>query len=380
MLEKPTAGSATRDVATTAMKRRGLLAAAWAAVAALVVKATSQPVAAATGLMYQDVAGGGYVQNGAGGPTAIYSGASFAFVSPVFTGLAAAGTSRVGIAGGHSQSHSTPVMDSGVWGYAVTNATPSAGVLGEHNNSSGVGVWGRAGVGSVQSDGTGVLGESAGGQGVLGRIPVTSNRNGTAVYGLNYSSYAGPASGAGGFGVYGLSARGHGLVGATATAGGAAVVGATNGVAGAYAAAFYGSVVVSGDFTVVGGAKSAAVAHPDGSHRRLYCVESPESWFEDFGRGQLASGTAEVRIDPSFAALVNTDDYHVFLTAHDDHDGLHVKNQRADGFTVRARGGSGCATFSWRVVAKRRDIAGPRLERVDIPRQPVLPAIPHSSS
>jgi hypothetical protein len=33
-----------------------------------------------------------------------------------------------------------------------------------------------------------------------------------AVYGFNNSSYSGPGPGAGGFGVYGLSARGHGLV------------------------------------------------------------------------------------------------------------------------------------------------------------------------
>jgi hypothetical protein len=88
------------------------------------------------------------------------------------------------------------------------------------------------------------------------------------------------------------------LVGATAAAGAAAVVGATNGVAGAYAAAFYGPVIVGGNFTVVGGAKSAAVPHPDGSHRRLYCVESPESWFEDFGEAALVCGEASVGRSP----------------------------------------------------------------------------------
>ena len=77
-----------------------------------------------------------------------------------------------------------------------------------------------------------------------------NNQNGIAIYGLNNSTYAGPGPGAGGFGVYGLSAKGHGLVGATSSAGAAAVVGATNGVAGAYAAAFYGPVIVGGDFTV----------------------------------------------------------------------------------------------------------------------------------
>jgi hypothetical protein len=268
-------------------------------------------------------------------------------------------------------------MTSGVWGYAVTNVTPSAGVLGEHsNNAAGVGVWGRAGLGGVQTDGIGVLGESAGGQGVLGRIPASSARNGTAVYGLNYSSYTGPGPGAGGFGVYGLSAKGHGLVGAVASAGAAAVVGATNGVAGAYAAAFYGPVVVSGDFTVVGGAKNAAIPHPDGSHRRVYCMESPESWFEDFGEGQLVDGVANVKLDSDFATIVKLDKYHVFLTAHGDHDGLHVAERRADGFSVQARGGSASTTFSWRVVAKRRDIPAPRLERVTIPHEPEVLPVP----
>ena len=117
-------------------------------------------------------------------------------------------------------------------------------------------------------------------------VPSIATDNAIAMYALNYSTYTGGGPGAGGFAIYGLSAKGHGLVGATAAAGAAAVVGATNGVAGAYAAAFYGPVIVGGDFTVVGGAKSAAVPHPDGSHRRLYCVESPESWFEDFGRGR----------------------------------------------------------------------------------------------
>jgi hypothetical protein len=81
--------------------------------------------------------------------------------------------------------------------------------------------------------------------------------------------------------VYGISLRGHAVVGATTAEGAAGIVGATNGVAGTSAGAFFGQVFVSGDFTVAGGAKSAAVPHPDGTHRRLYCLESPESWFED---------------------------------------------------------------------------------------------------
>jgi hypothetical protein len=192
---------------------------------------------------------------------------------------------------------------------------------------------------------------------------------------LNYSSYAGPGPGAGGFGVYGLSAKGHGLVGATATAGAAALVGATNGVAGAYAGAFYGPVVVGGDFTVYG-AKSAAVPHPDGSHRRLYCVESPDSWFEDFGDDELVDGVADITIDPDFAAVVDATRYQVFLTEYDDHRSLYVTDRTPRGFRVRAKAGSGCGTFSWRLVARRRDIAGERFAPVTIPSEPQLPPVP----
>ena len=136
-------------------------------------------------------------------------------------------------------------------------------------------------------------------------VPASATSNAIALYALNYSTYKGGGPGAGGFAIYGLSAMGHGLVGATAAAGAAAVVGATNGAAGSYAGAFYGPVIVSGNFTVVGGAKSAAVPHPDGSHRRLYCVESPESWFEDFGEGVLRCGEASIALDADFAAVVD---------------------------------------------------------------------------
>jgi len=65
---------------------------------------------------------------------------------------------------------------------------------------------------------------------------------------------------------------------------------------------FDGNVVVNRDLNVTG-AKSAVVQSRDGSLRRLYAVESPESWFEDFGTGQLKDGHAQVRLDTSYAPL-----------------------------------------------------------------------------
>src|SRR6516164_1684532 len=150
--------------------------------------------------------------------------------------------------------------------------------------------------------------------------------------------------------------------------GGAAGVASGTTCTGAAAAMFCGLVDVVGDFTVVNGAKSTAVPHPDGSHRRLYCMESPESWLEDFGVGQLVNGQAQVQLEAGFAAVVNSDSYHVFITEYEDHNALYVVNRTNTGFGVRAKtSNTAKGTFSYRIVAKRKDIEGPRLEKVRIP-------------
>jgi hypothetical protein len=150
-----------------------------------------------------------------------------------------------------------------------------------------------------------------------------------------------------------------------------------------YAGIFNGPVAINGPLTVYGQYfKSAAVPHPDGSHRRLYCLEAPESLFEDFGRARLVAGRAEVQLEPDFAALIHTDDYHVFLTAEAPSAGLYIAERFADRFLVRENGGAHSGTpFSYRVVAKRKDVHAVRLERVTPPRPtarevtvpPVLP-------
>ena len=213
-------------------------------------------------------------------------------------------------------------------------------------------------------------GVSWSGFGVVGWIPSDGVPSASAptigVYAPNLSTDTGGAPGAGGFGVLGFSLKGAGVAGGAGTAGGAGVVGSTNGVAGAYSGVFYGP------FVVVGGSKSAAVRHPDGSHRLLYCVESPESWFEDFGKGQLECGRAEVRIDPDFAAVVDLSDYHVFLTPYGP-DIPFVTEQTSEAFRVETKDPTSTTRFSWRLVAKRKDIAAERLASVTLPPEPTRP-------
>jgi hypothetical protein len=343
------------------IKRRGLLAAMAALVAGVVGKVTERPVSAGTD---GDVVLGadnvtqtttqirGPVNTaglvvGADGPPAAIVG--FNSRDAGVLGIHQ-GTSRLG----------PGLIGAGVWGY--TTSSQGAGVFGGGRGTNGIGVLGISG--STHS--------------VVGRVVSDSPASGSAgVYGLNEAQ---------GFGIYGQSVNAHAVVGATLARGHAGIVGATNGVPGTAAGAFFGDVFVRGSLTVAGGAKSAAVPHPDGGYRRLYCMESPESWFEDFGDAQLTCGRAEVTFDPEFAALVDLSNYRVFLTEQETHQHVIVKNRTATGFTVEAdvqlaalKGTTPSelnGAFSWRVVAKRKDIPGERLATVTIPAEPALPDAP----
>jgi hypothetical protein len=161
------------------------------------------------------------------------------------------------------------------------------------------------------------------------------------------------------------------------------VVGVVTG-ASTYAGYFTGGtgVLVNGNFAVTG-TKNAAVRGPDGSLHRLYSLECPESWFEDFGSDRLSNGSTTVELEAGFAGVVKTDQYHVFLTPRGDCNGLYISNQTPSGFTVHElKSGTSSIAFDYRVVAKRKDIAGVRLEHVDEPpavqmlKLPELPATP----
>ena len=214
--------------------------------------------------------------------------------------------------------------------------------------------------------GFGVLGHNVRGRfpqsGVTGRALMAIGVDGISNtgFGVRGMTMSNTASGAG---VMGIGSPGHGVVGiARRTSTPPVVPPPFVPVSPLFAGLFFGNVQVQGDFTVIGH-KSAVVPHPDGTHRRLYCVESPENWFEDFGSGELSEGRATVEFDADFAALVKTKDYHVFLTPEGDCNGLYVHRKGAGGFEVRElQKGTSSAGFAYRIVARRRDAKGKRLE------------------
>jgi len=209
--------------------------------------------------------------------------------------------------------------------------------------------------------GIAVLGFTESGIGVIGDSQTSSGVQGISIQ--NIGVFGGSAT----TGVKGRAADGNGIEGETTGAG--------------WAGAFFGRTGVVGDLSVFGnltvvppGVKSMAMRHSDGSYRRLYSLECPENWFEDFGRGQLVEGRAQVELDSEYAAMVELDDYHIFLTPEGDSAGLYVTGKTSAGFEVREQqGGTSSLTFSYRVAARRKDVPGERLARID--EQDIVPPV-----
>jgi hypothetical protein len=247
-----------------------------------------------------------------------------------------------------------PLRPCGVWGDCLDNP----GVIGTSLR--------RGGVRGETRDRYGVYGSSERSSGVLG-------------YGLRFG-VAGICSGQGSdtdptvyAGVYG-----YGNDIGVFTEGVFGIVSRSTAGAGGSAGIFEGNVHIDGSLTVngplavlPGNTKSAAVLHPDGTLRQLYALESPESWFEDFGRGEVTQGRARISLDEDFLTLIDTDDYHVFLTPEAESNGLYVSARTPQQFEVREQGdAAGSVPFSYRVVARRKDVPATRLGRVEEPRLP----------
>jgi hypothetical protein len=251
----------------------------------------------------------------------------------------------------------------------VRGITSARGTGVRGDAAAGVGVRGTA------SSGAGVRGESKGFRGVEGiSTPGGVGVRGFSDRGAGVRGQSNRGTGVEAAGDWGVSAEGDrvGAIGLAQDSVGVGVIaggpqiGLWAGSAG-LAGLFEGDVFVNGDFVKTGMGSCVAVPLPDKSLCRLHSIESPESWFEDFGEHRVVKGRAEVVIDPKFASLVRGT-LHVFLTPYGDSGGLYVSRRSRRGFAVREHGnGKSTLAFSYRVVARRKDIRAPRLEKVTMP-------------
>ena len=128
------------------------------------------------------------------------------------------------------------------------------------------------------------------------------------------------------------------------------------------------TLYVNGSFTATG-SKSALVETASYGKRKLYAVESPENWFEDFGSAKLTGGQVIIELDRIFIETVNTEvQYHVFLTPNGDCT-PYVTQKTSLSFKVVSHGEEPNCAFDYRVVAKRKGYEQARLEVVEEAKQ-----------
>jgi len=94
----------------------------------------------------------------------------------------------------------------------------------------------------------------------------------------------------------------------------------------------------------------------------MFAPEAPEVLFEDYGTSKLINGKVSVEIDPIFAKNIVVNDQHplkVFIQLEGDCNGVYVTNKTKSSFTVKElQGGNSNVSFSWHIVANRKDANG----------------------
>jgi hypothetical protein len=322
-----------------------------------------------------------------------YSDFAGVFGTGVFvTGVA--GTSIFGPAGVYGQMGEDPdasipekmigavIGASKEWPGVVGWSTQAHGIFASSQDS--IGVEGRS-LNSIGISGSGQL------NGVVGRLLAPPMQGPMPIAPTPRAGMTGISGGAGpsalpGFstipGVFGTSTQQAGVVGTSDqlmgvygfSTGNAGVVG-QSGNPNSFGGFFFGNVMITGNLTV-NGTKSAAVTFPDGTHRALYCMESPELWFEDFGTAKLKNGGAVVKLEANFASVIRRGDYRVFVTPEGDCRGLYVRRKGGASFEIRElAGGKSSVAFSYRIVGRRKDVrAQRRFAKIDTRLE--LPAAP----
>jgi hypothetical protein len=338
-------------------------------------------------------------------------------------GVAGFGSAAIGVYGNSSNSYGVQgtsannfgvrgqsTSSNGVVGYGDTTTTQGYGVYARARNSAvygksdyfkGVygealdddGVYGYAhgttlyhyaGVhGYAGSDSTyGVRGEATVHPGVYG---TNSSTHYAAIEGHNTTTSVGSAAVAGfgdtvnvaAYGVYGL-ARYHGVYGRSKYYNGVrgealddnGVSGYYSGTTTSYAGVWGGrgsygyGVYYSGGLQ--GSGSKNCVMRTSRGPTALYCQESPENWFEDFGSGTLANGHSHIDLDALFLETVTVDQNHgikVFLQQTSGDPVNLVVQKGTTGFDVKGPAGSSIS-FDYRVVAKRKGFEDVRLDVV----------------
>ncbi len=317
------------------------------------------------------------------------------------SGIGVIGTSKTGtgLRGTSTSQYGLKTTSSSNYAILAQTTTGKAAISGQ--GGTGYGVYGF----TTGSAGIGVYGMSPGGYGVYA---TTSTGNGYGAIGYETGSGIGLYGyGATAYGVQGVSSSGTGILGQTGGTGTAvrALAGSgvglfasnsgvnasilannANGNAGEFRATYIGVVARTpatgyplvatdpsgannlfyvdgaGNVSYKGGLFhfSSAVS---GATVKSFTPTAALPTVEDTGTAQLVGGAAVVRLDPTFAASIDSaSGYRVFVTANGDTRGLFVATKTPNGFLVReSQGGRSTVAFDYRIVATAAGQANVRM-------------------
>ena len=245
-------------------------------------------------------------------------------------------------------------------GFEVKNVSATAGAISLRGESNSTNKFDGPSSGAVYGINTNTS-TTLPAYGVVGRT-ASSFVNSAGVYG--YNNNATGSNGVLGNGYYGVC-------GVSSPSSGAAGIYGVAGTSTAYAGYFTGGrgLYINGD-QVVTGLKSAIVS-VSGTWRKLYCEESAEVYFTDYGSGNLVNGRAHVDLDPAFLAAVTVDNIYplkAFIEMNGDTKGVYVTKGNRGFDVVENAGGTSNASFDYRVVAKRKGYEAVRMEAGEAPR------------
>lgn len=252
--------------------------------------------------------------------------------------------------------YSTAVNTFGVNGYCAVNGSGTWGEIlaaSTTNFSAVQGVYGGSGQGG------GVLGNYAGTNtsvtraGVVGYLTqAAANTGGAGVSGYNAITSGNQRMGV--LGQYNGTAYGLGVVG-IGFGGGIPTGNNDIGVVGWRTNNANYSGYFNGNHVIANGTKTASVGTQWGN-QLLYCMESPEVWFEDIGRGQLVNGTCTIHLDSIFKQVTVIDAEHpmmVFVQLEGECEDVYTTPGTTSFTVTEKNGGHSNTPFSYRIVAKR---------------------------
>ncbi len=257
-------------------------------------------------------------------------------------------------------------------GFYAINGYSSAGVaIYGSDNSTGKGVEGRSvsgvGVEGVSTGEDGVYGQS--GASLSGGVTgLNTNVGGSGVLGRGDWSagdtWLVPTSGAGGafngddLGVTGYANNSTSGLSAGTTSGGGYFRDSITTVSKTYA--WVGAYNSGTKYKIIGdGSVSTIVKDKKEVEHIMYCTESPEVLFDDYGKGQLVNGEAIIHLDETFAHNIIVNDKHdlrVFIQLEGDCNGVYVADKTNEGFKVKELNkGLSNVKFSYHVIGNRKD-------------------------